>query len=168
MGFSLKGKWWLWLKCHCGACQPFGLCTERYWDPGEVVQVSRWGEIFLHWTTQSCAVGGTSPSPLKVSGGQVWAYPDLQVEKDVAADLTTILFVLLTCIAIGLVLWCLQYHCWHQQSALQDQLRLVCMAWDKENQSSTNTPQHTFGSSLHSYPFQAWERTKEIHSPAPF
>lgn len=44
----------------------------------------------------------------------------------------------------------------------------VYMAWDEENCSGVIFPNTHFDSSLHSYPLQAWERTKEIHSWAPF
>lgn len=104
-----------------------------------------------------------APSHLKVSRGCMWDDPDLQRQKDIATAVMMILFVLLACAAIGLVLSGLQYCCRCWQSMLQDQLGPQ-FAWHE-----MLTPLNThFDSSLHSYPLQAWERTKGIYSPAPF
>lgn len=90
------------------------------------------------------------------------------IEKDVAADVTMILFtVSLHCHRAGAVRFVISLLA-SAKCAAEQARTPVYMAWDEENCSGVIFPSTHFDSSLHSYPLQAWERTKEIHSWAPF
>lgn len=163
-------KWQLGWKCHCSSHQPFQLGCTLTWNDWRLLGLKiRADTPNLDYTKLCC--GGTSPPPLKVSGQHVWGYPDMQVEKGVAAGVR-MTFLLCSLYRTGAMSFAISVLAWDGKGCSGMRWTPVCMAWNGENQNVLIfhlTPLNTCSdSSRLSYPLQDWERAKEIYSPVSF